>query len=359
MSLRKPLWNDEIYTQERVIEVVSYVQILSGHFPEGNNGPLFYLIQKAFCDLQHFHFPLKWKQEWLLSEPRSQVVLRIPSNVLMSLTLTLIFYFFARQYSLAVGVYSFLIGISSPMIWEYWVEARPYTLWVFLTTCQALLVLNIFQEKQMAPTHWRWLNLVHLGLATTTVVSLAQIVVVSSIIWFYKERDWKKYWWATIFPVTVGVYYLLQAPIVGYGLHACWPLVLSNMPPERLGILLIYGLFLVWLAKTRSSSSGETRRQEGLAFLVIVVLLLAAAFAQMVVIYLKATGPWAQMQVPDRVFIHLTPLGIIATSLFSVELFRYFKHDGWMRTNLIVGLGGLIVVRLLQTALVVVSLNIY
>ena len=53
LSLRRPLWNDEIYSQVVVVDVKSYADILFFRIKnlEGNACPLFYLIQKTVSDL--------------------------------------------------------------------------------------------------------------------------------------------------------------------------------------------------------------------------------------------------------------------------------------------------------------------
>ena len=50
----KPLWTDEIYSQVRSIEKLSYGAILLGPPGEGNTCPFFYLIQKTICDIFHY-----------------------------------------------------------------------------------------------------------------------------------------------------------------------------------------------------------------------------------------------------------------------------------------------------------------
>src|SRR3990167_1792216 len=113
LSQRKPLWNDELYTQKESVEKASYSEILSGQLAEGNNFPLFYLIQKAVCDVSGYRLGDQWHSEWQLSEPRGQIILRIPSNICMSLSLAIIFYYFAGQFSFWAGIYALLVALSS------------------------------------------------------------------------------------------------------------------------------------------------------------------------------------------------------------------------------------------------------
>src|SRR3989338_7702020 len=116
LSQRKSLWNDELYTQTISVERPSYRDIVEGHLGEGNNFPLFYLIQKAVCDLAGYRLGDKWHNEWQLSEPRGQVTLRISSNFFMSLSLAALFYFFSNTFSIGVGIYALLVALSSSMV---------------------------------------------------------------------------------------------------------------------------------------------------------------------------------------------------------------------------------------------------
>src|SRR5690349_4901213 len=66
LSLRRPLWNDEIHSQVNVIDAKSYQDIIFFRIRnlEGNACPLFYLIQKGISDLFQYRFPLTWQHEW-------------------------------------------------------------------------------------------------------------------------------------------------------------------------------------------------------------------------------------------------------------------------------------------------------
>src|SRR6185295_844334 len=106
LSLRRPLWNDEIYTQTTVIDPRLYSDIIFFRIKklEGNSCPLFYVIQKGISDLFQYHFPLSWEHEWSVAEEGSQVIMRLSSNLFMSLSIALLVYFFARYYSWAAGI---------------------------------------------------------------------------------------------------------------------------------------------------------------------------------------------------------------------------------------------------------------
>lgn len=142
-ALHKPLWNDELYTQILTIQPHSYKDILSSHFTEGNNNPLFYLLQKFNGDLWHFYYPHPFHPWMYELSPQALLILRIPSIFYIALSIALIFYFFIQYFSKWTALYSLLICLSTPSLIVFWVDARPYALWFLLTTIQLLVFLRL------------------------------------------------------------------------------------------------------------------------------------------------------------------------------------------------------------------------
>ena len=139
----KPVEGDEVYSQTYSITAASYPSILLGKIREGNPSPLFYLIQKIVCDLTQFRNPPSWRDFF---DPYAQVLLRAPAIVAMALAVVVIYFYFVRQFNLWTGLFSVVVSLSSFMLWIYWTEARPYPLWLFFTTSQCLLCLNIVKS---------------------------------------------------------------------------------------------------------------------------------------------------------------------------------------------------------------------
>ncbi len=360
LAQRKPLWNDEVYTQIYTLDDKSYLDILRIRFLEGNSCPLFYIIQKAMCDLAQYRFPHEWHQEWLVSDLKSQRFLRIPSNIFMSFSLVLIFYFFSRYYSLGTGLYSFLVSLSSYMVWVYWVEARPYAIWFFLTTAQALIFLVMIKEKQKCSHLWPWLSVIHVLLSLTVIVSIAQITIVSFLLWFLKEKQWKKYIVLTAIPVGLCFFYYSQSPILAYWLRDPAQLLYYNFPRAWIIFFFVYGIMLFLREKTKilNSYSDKTKR-EGAGFFVFLALMLVASLALLGILKMRADPVNYLAVVDPRYFIYLTPIGIIAITLFSVDFMRAFKENRWMKINLVVGLGGMLVVCFLKTYSDLIALAVY
>ena len=355
LAQRKPLWNDEIYTQVRTLDRLSYQDILLNRMTEGNNCPLFYLIQKGICDAFHYKFPFVWDGEWYVGDLPSQTILRIGSNVFMALSLTAIFYFFARYYSGLAGFYSLLISMSSFMVWAYCAEARPYALWFFLTTLQALLFLRATVPSRI----WRWLAAVHFLLALTITFSVVQILIVSGLLWFLREKDWKKYIFMTGIPVAICFFYYWYSPhFKFFFLETPWQLVSTNIPADRLSIAAGFGL--LWLLSELRRNRNFVSESNAVEYLMLMISILAASFFALLVFKMRQPRIIVDgFSLSSRYFIYLTPIGIIGTVLFSVHLLRAFRSQRWMFVNIALGLAGLLMIRFLRTFIDVYNSGLY
>lgn len=364
LSERKPLWNDEIYTQIYSIEQLSYRDILSGRIKEGNNSPLFYLLQKGICDLTQYRFPQKWDGEWSIGDQRSQIILRLSSNVFMSLSIVLIFYFFAHYYSGWAGLYALLVSLSSFMVWSYWVEARPYSLWILLTTVQSLLFLNMVQREKPETRCWTGMTVTHILLSVTVVFGIAQIMIVSFLLWMSKEKKYKKYFLLTGIPVCLCLFYCLHSPSMRFRLVGN-PLqfIYDNVPQERLLVFILYAFFSLMYRfhkdKRMMSLRDTTIGLKGGNYLALTSLMLLAVLAVLVIFKINSAPGMTGFEVTSRYFINLTPIGIIAMTLFSVHFIRAFKGQVWMLTNIVIVLGGVLIMRVLGTCLDVMALRLY
>src|SRR5262249_29622082 len=99
LSSSKLVWNDEIYTEE-AIEESSLWDIARGRTKEGNFCPLFYFPQKLFLDACHYRLPLVWHRESPnFYDLKSQIILRIPNVIYVSLALVLIFFTLTKVYA--------------------------------------------------------------------------------------------------------------------------------------------------------------------------------------------------------------------------------------------------------------------
>ena len=335
------------------MEKPSYYGILFKHLEEGNNCPIFYIVQKAIGDLTHYKFPGPWKGEWQVKDMRSQIIMRIQANIFSALTIALIFYFFARYYSLAAGAYALLVTLSSFMIWAYWVDARPYSIWVFLTTVQCLLVLCIIGEKDDERRNWRWLMITHLFLSFTVIMSIVQVVVVSVVLWLFKDRNWKRYIGLTIIPSLISIFYYSRAIKFQFSFpNTPIQLIGASIPKDRVLILVLYAVFLggyYLYEKNKTPRIKDKLHKEGTAFLVLTMLMLLSAIVVIIRCKMSLVHGRIGFPVSNRHVIYLTPIGIIAVTLFSIHFYRTFADHKWARILMILAFCGLLIFRVIRT----------
>ena len=350
----KPLWNDELYSQVFGIEKLSYGQILAGAIPEGNNCPLFYVLQKVVCDVTGYHFPQVWKGEWNVSEPNGQFILRLMPNLFMSLAVAAIFYFFSVGYSPWAGIYAFFTAMSSVMVWVYWVEARPYALWFFLTVLQCLFYLQFSRQKIKNEQHWVWLGITNLLLSLAVVFGVVQVLIVSILLYMFHEKELTKYFFSAILPLGIGSFYYFHSPKYNFILPRDWAsLIFDNVPLEWLLIVSGFGV-----AAALGFFSGQ-KEKAGVNFGIFTGATLTAVLALIGILGFKYNPHHESFEISSRYFVFLAAVGTVGVSLFSIVLFRHFAQSRWMKLNLAVVLGGLLLLRLIRTYAQVTALGVY
>ena len=379
LAAHKPLWNDELYTQERSIEGISYAKILAGQIDEGNACPLFYVIQKGVCDLLRYRLPFAWEGQWFIHDLKAQLILRAAPNIYISLTLTLIFYFFTCYYSWRAGGYALVVALSSMSVWGYWAEARPYGLWILLTSAQALILLRIMRPPPLSPRMGRWLTGIHLLLALTTVLGVPQILIGSLLVWFFKVREGqgqesagvpqriailRNYIFLTILPVCLSLFYYVRAPKYKFWfLGSPMALIFENVPWDRMWIFCVYIIFFISLPFLQKRYKMGTRNPgvplEGGGYLVFLILKILSALALLGWLVFKDEGGPQGFALSSRYFVYLAPVEVIGVTVFSLSLFRAFRGKTWARVNLIIFLGGLLILRLLKTYMGIYQQSMY
>ncbi|OGX07529.1 MAG: hypothetical protein A2Z88_03160 [Omnitrophica WOR_2 bacterium GWA2_47_8] len=347
LARNKPLWNDEVFTQTATIDQISYADLITEGpaAGESNACPLFYAIQKIISDIGRYKTPTDWvNNNWDARDVHSQIFLRIQPVVFMALAIAVMFYYFSRQYSLWAGLYSLAASLSSYMFWLYWAEARPYALWVFLTVLQSVLFLEIIRQKKADPQKWRWLTLIHILLALTTILSLGQIVIVSFLLWLYKEKAFKAYIFLTVLPTCVTLFYSLKVGSRGFYVDGDWSdFIIPCVPWDRLSVIALYGLLLVALAflgKSRILSLKENIHSDGKAFFVYAVLIILSGLVLLGLFQIREV-PGQGNPISIRYFIYLTPVTIMAATLSVVYLLKTVKPYRWLFLNLLSGVIGI------------------
>ena len=359
-AANKPLWIDENYSTKAVVMGASYVQMIFGDIFEGNKNPLFYFIQKVVTDLTAYTMPIEMGQvETLVWDLRSQIILRAAPVFFMSLSIVLIFYFFSRYYSLWTGLYSVLISLSSFMVFQYWAEARPYALWVFLTTVQSLLFIYLLDKKGSEKSKaWIGLIVTHFLMVFTVIFSMVQIAFVSLLLFIFYEKKLRKYILFTFIPVVIGLYYYsITMKLTFYFKEGPLALINASISKDRFFILFIFVFYFVCYLLSNSKKGYLYLKERVftpskiyMVYFLFTSLMLAAAGVVLFLFKLnaEASPEIPGFQVSNRYLIFLVPVGIIAVTMFSDYMVRMTKNF-YVRFFIVVFLGVLLIFRFYRT----------
>ncbi len=348
----RSLDNDEFFTAVSSIENPSFQQMLSGKISEGNNSPLFYVTQKTFWALIGYKIPKPWRSGQWLEDKSAEIFLRLVPIFCMSLMMTLVFYFFSRFYSILTGFYSLFLSLSSTMVWFYWTQGRPYALWMLLTTVQALIFLYLTLEKRISSKTWLGLITVNFLLSLTSLFGLIQIGVVSALLWLFVNRRWQDYIFLTVIPVVICIFYYIQVPKYNWWFSLSpEQLIRECFSRDRFYILILYFVFFMLFSLQKKTNAFrlflDDRLLRGrLYFFMTVMMVVAACLVLWIFKAFEHRNPnHAGFPVSSRYFAYLTPIGIIASTFFSIELIRSFQHKRWMQAVIGLGIGYLVIQR--------------
>lgn len=349
----KPLWNDEIYTLIS-LEGISYPDIILGKQQEGNNAPLFYVVQKALMDALGYRIPPEWtppQSDWSHKDLVSQILLRLLPITAMALAIAIIFHFFTRRYSLAAGMYAFLVTMSSYMLWAYWAEARPYALWFFLTTIQSLLFFHVSQPEGKADGRaYAALAVTHVLLSLTIFLSILQIIIVFVLLTAIDRKCWQRSLGLILIPLMISTFYYLKSPKYGFW-FADTPIELlnANIPKDRMLLIMIFvSLLAITLRRPIKFFNLKTLRQ-GQVYAFFVGFMLLAYAAVLLLLKYRETVNMAGFQISNRYFLALTPIGIIAVTLFSVLMYKAVSLNKWAKGGVVLFLISFLLFRFLRT----------
>ncbi|MBF0489147.1 MAG: hypothetical protein HQL15_00830 [Candidatus Omnitrophica bacterium] len=347
MAAHSPLENDEYYSLTRSVMKTSYAQMFKGSINEGNNSPLFYFLQKLQCNIFLYHPSQAWMEgRWEGEDVFSQVFLRVQSIFWIALALSSVFYFFASRYSLWVGAYALMVALSSSMLWCHWTEARPYALWFCLSMFQVLILLELFQEaNNQEEKDWKCLTVVHWLLALTATISIIQMAVAGIVLAIFRQRRWVTTVIAFGIPMLVCLFYYVMAPKYHFFFkEGPLDLVNANFPKDRLMILFIFALVLIY----KSLPIKDWRKQLELRYFVFVTVIILFFVLLLMKMQWSTAGIPRGFQVSNRYLIPLAPVGIVATTLFSMYLVKAFQSQ-WVRAIVVLVLLGFLMFRIQKT----------
>jgi hypothetical protein len=316
----KFLWTDEIYTQLSSIDHKTFDQILRGTIEEGNNNPLFYILQKSVINIFQYKAPSHWTGLAKVYDPKSQIILRFVAIVVMAVGLCFVFYYFSTRYSLFAGSLALVLFLTSGPIWSYWAEARPYGLWISLAIIQLLSFREVYLTKNQ---RWSWvLFCSNLLMSLTILFGIFQILATSFLI-AYREKSLKRFIALSGLPLLLTAYYYVSAPHYAFYFDKNpLELVFSLVSPNYLIVFVIYVVFL-WMAKNKYG-----REKFWLWPLFAMVGVALALIGMLLYISRPAETSFA---ISNRYFIFLVPIFLIATASFLIELFQYVsKEKVWL-----------------------------
>ncbi|MBF0595552.1 MAG: hypothetical protein HQL22_11390, partial [Candidatus Omnitrophica bacterium] len=314
IALNKPLWNDEIYSQMRSIDSMSWAGIWSGRIREGNNSPVFYSVQKVVCAAFGYQTADLWKKD----DVRSRFLLRLAPIMCMSLGLAVIVGFFCAYYSFLGGLIAFIIAISSYMVWYFWAEARPYAFVFLATALQSVFFLYACRFSRSP--RYGVLGLLNLLLALVTSIGVIQIVAIGVILWF---NGYRRFWALTgcvglPFLIALGYYAAAdhyQFKFVSWGMPLA--LIELNIPAGRLAAFFIFPL-LIWgwdryINKDRTFFLWP--------FFLWAWLTVAGYALFLGYLYFRQRPPQG-FEVTGRYLMSLTPIGIVCLTAAILEFLK-------------------------------------
>ncbi len=350
LSSKKILWNDELYTQVLGINVYSYDKIAQGGIKEGCNNPLYYLIQKGLLDLTHFHFSSPFKWEGLdtgnIYDQPAQILLRLSSNIFMSLGITLIVRHFLTMSWLA-GLLALITSLSSYMALAFWAEARPYSLWFLLSVVQFLLFLRVVNSPK--GEGWCSLAVVHILLSLTIVVSVGQVLSVAAILWWKGQRSLKRIVFLALVPLLLDVYFFWIAStkvgLYSYQVLDFFSLFFEAFAADRLILLFLLGIIGVTghLFFKKSVNIFNKEFFKNMAY----VLISFIGFGLTLLLYYKLREIPGGPALNSRYLVFLSPLEIMATVYGVIAIFRLLRDNraGWWVGQFIIAVSLFYVVR--------------
>jgi len=334
VALQKPLWGDEMYSEQTHIKACSYLKIISGTIGEGEKAPIYFCTQKLIDQIFSLNFPDHVTGN-LYKDKRAQIICRISAV----LAITLIFYYFTRTIGFWAGASGLLIILSTFMVWAYWAEDRVYPFWFLGTTIQALVVLWASQYKPKELTVLSWLLSANILLALMTPTCVLQIVAV--MIWMFLTgfRKISDYFVVCAVPFGIVFFYyhqmqVVNGPLVFFFKFPWYKVFTANIPLERIVVLVIAGAYLClrWL-RLRATQD----HQGNLNCLSFLYIICVAGAGLLLEFKIKSGHNIAGWSMEGRYFIFLAPIGIIAMTFIFTRLMQLTRS--WkIKTALVLAL---------------------
>ena len=298
-----------------------------------NKFPLYLVLQKGFLEAIHYQLPFVWDGSRLVVNPQAQLVLRTLPDILISFAMTAIVLFFGFRSGFMGGLVAALACLTMPMVWMYWVEERPYSLWFALTVIQSLLFLDTVSKKMTNARKVPFL-LVHAGLCLTAPLGVIQTIVCQGLLWGAGTRRVNFYMTTGAVPVFLGAYFFMAQEKMSVYLCVPWQVIfVRNFQPEEMVFL---GMYVILLLLLRREEVCRKYFLFGRVFFPFCGCFLAIALT---LLFYMAWKSVPSVPVVERHFIFLTPIGIIMTAAIFSDLWLATAKRVWWRLGLMVIFG--------------------
>ncbi len=157
------------------------------------------------------------------------------------------------------------------------------------------------------------------------------------ILWCLGLRRLTQHLWLAVIPAVICVFYYLHAPkyLFWFGMEP-EQLVRDNFARERFYVLVMMSLVLLLNWGKRFFPAGKALFKERLdkslaPYLAFTYACLMSTLVILFLFTLKAAPNNEGFAVSNRYFIYLTPIGVIATTWFSIAIVKFFNGYRWLQ----------------------------
>lgn len=333
----RPLWNDEIFTQLHSVQNKSYGDIMEGNIPEGNNFPLFYIIQKLIIQSFQFELPKNWEGVGYGAHDLGQIILRLQGNLVISLTLCLVFYFLSYHFYFFWGMYTLFLFLSSGVIWVYWAEARPYGLWIFITALHTLIVLKITWMERISKKWWLGLFIVQLLLSLTALFGIVQSMLATFTLGLLNKKNKQVLYYQCPHLILIGIFYYRKALHFDMWFDSNPVQILRSVASEELLIIpIIYAFSVAVVYFLKKKDEKFIQSLTHFKFTLFSYCIYIFALTLMAFFILKSTGGSKGFIITSRYFVFIIPTIILSQALCAIDLLNMFHKNVWLRINIFI-----------------------
>jgi hypothetical protein len=218
-SLTKELWADETAGSENYY-LKDYQRLLWTGVSEASPSPLYYIVSRFWLSLWDFRAHEYWNL---------RLFQRAPSIVFWALSTVTIFLWavgiFKRLYGrrswciLLISLGVALFAQSNPFASQYAIEDRAYSLWLFLTLVQGLLIFDasLFGRTKSITALY---GIISILLVFVTFSSFAITLIQLFLFWWLKERSFRFFYFSVILTfvcLLIVAWYFRSIPPMDYG----------------------------------------------------------------------------------------------------------------------------------------------